>query len=76
MESERSFLPMKTFNRVCVGLLSSLLLTAGLSRAAERLDPLSQQLADQGIAFNSQERAGSPCAAPCIIVKRDVTKIR
>jgi hypothetical protein len=66
---------MKTLNRVWVGLLSSLLLTAGFARAAERLDPLSQQLADQGVAFNSLERAGSPCAAPCIIVRRNVSNL-
>lgn len=69
-------LPMKTINRVVVGLLSSLLLTAGLSRAAERLDPLSNKLSDQSISVNSQERAGIPCAMPCIIVNRDVTQVR
>jgi hypothetical protein len=67
---------MKTFNRVCVGLLSSLLLTAGFSRAAERLDPLSQQLSDQQTSLNSQACARTPASAPCIIVKRDVTKNR
>lgn len=62
---------MNTFKRVFVGLTSSLLLAAGLSRAAERLDPLSQQLSTTDQALAVQNLGPSlPCTLPCHYVPR------
>ena len=63
----------KRFSATQYALFSSLLLTAGLTRAAERLDPLSQQLAGSEIASNPGECATTPCALPCVLNARPLT---
>ena len=61
---EQISLPMKTFKRMALGVISSLLLTVGLARAAQQMDPLSKSLvADKG---SSVDIAPAPnCSAPC-----------
>jgi hypothetical protein len=52
---------MKNTKRLLFGALSSLLLAAGFVRAADRLDPVTSQLADA-----AQAMRGSPdCAQFC-----------
>lgn len=61
---------MKTTQRVWVGLVSSLLLSAGLTRAAEKTDPLSQQLTT-GETLSERSLAPSvACALPCYYMPR------
>jgi hypothetical protein len=64
MKSEVTSSPMKTFKRMALGLISSLLLTAGLARAAQSLDPLSKSIATDQSANRDITPAPS-CSAPC-----------
>jgi hypothetical protein len=56
---------MKTINRIALGTISSLLLSAGMVRAAQHLDPLSNSA---GSNINGADRENSPamsCVQPC-----------
>lgn len=50
---------MKTTSRFILALLSSLLLSAGFVRAAERLDPISRATASQSMAVAPGEDCGT-----------------
>lgn len=54
---------MKRFLRLVLGLVSSLLFTAGLARAASRIDPLS--LTQPKSIQTQAGLAHSPCSIPC-----------
>jgi len=56
---------MKTPTRFLLGLFSSLLLSAGFVRAAERLDPLSHSLATSDAAAAVSDRPAPACTDPC-----------
>lgn len=56
---------MKTLTRIVIGLTSSLLATAGLFRAAEKLDPLTHALGIVVVASSSVDRPGETCVLPC-----------
>ena len=79
------FMPMKTFKRMAFGIISSLLLTVGLARAAQQLDPLSKSVvADKGANidvapapscavpcfFAGNATPAPSCAAPCFLVEK------
>jgi hypothetical protein len=53
--------PMKSINRLALGTISSLLLSAGLTKAAQKLDPLSNST---GNSFTNDSPAGT-CTSPC-----------
>lgn len=73
-EGGSSLSAMNTNKRVFVGLVSSLLLAAGLSRAAERLDPLSHQLTITSESLELHRSGpGLPCATPCVLNVRPLT---
>jgi hypothetical protein len=59
---------MKTINRIALGTMSSLLLSAGLNRAAEKVDPLTKSLRlsmpGSSDAFSA---SANSCATPCYI---------
>ena len=57
---------MKTITRTALGLSSSLLLAAGFSRAAQKLDPLSNSIA--GTVCNMKDKPAAPCGFPCLFV--------
>jgi hypothetical protein len=54
---------MKSINRIALGTISSLLLSAGLTHAAQRLDPLSKSIGNAG--FSSGDSPAGACAVPC-----------
>jgi hypothetical protein len=56
---------MKTINRMALGTISSLLLSAGLARAAQRLDPLSNLIGARNLNSNSNEAPAQTCGVPC-----------
>jgi hypothetical protein len=58
------FGPMKTINRMALGTISSLLLSAGLARAAQKLDPLSKSARNFG--FCAKESPANSCTLPCL----------
>ena len=53
---------MKTINRIALGTISSLLLSAGMARAAQHLDPLSNSL---GNNLDATESPANSCIVPC-----------
>jgi hypothetical protein len=57
---------MKTINRMALGTISSLLLSAGLARAAQKLDPLSNTIGDKDFGPVSKEASASACMFPCM----------
>ena len=61
----RDYQPMKTFNRMAMGTVSSLLLSAGLARAAARLDPLTKALGKSAFRSGPSEAPTSACVVPC-----------
>jgi hypothetical protein len=58
--------PMKTINRMALGTISSFLLSAGLDRAAQKLDPLTQSLSLQDFSSEASEAPAHTCTAPCM----------
>jgi len=57
---------MKTINRMALGTLSSLLLSAGLKRAAQKLDPLTNSIKGRNYNFGCNLAPTSDCVAPCL----------
>jgi hypothetical protein len=55
---------MKTINRIALGTLSSLLLSAGMVQTAERLDPLSNSVGSRK-ATTGRDDASAPGCQPC-----------
>jgi hypothetical protein len=54
---------MKSLRLLILGLVSSALLTVGLSRIASHVDPLAKQ-----VAFSNKSiLSAPPCSTPCII---------
>ena len=47
--------PMKTINRMALGTVSSLLLSAGLARVAARLDPLTRSIGKANFQSSATE---------------------
>jgi hypothetical protein len=56
---------MKTINRMAMGTIASLLLSAGLARTAQKLDPLSNSLSNSDCGRNSNEASANACVLPC-----------
>jgi hypothetical protein len=61
---------MKTLTRMIQGVISSLLLSAGLSEAASRFDPLAQTASrsSEGTVGDSVPSFG--CTLPCLYAPR------
>jgi hypothetical protein len=55
---------MKTINRMALGTIASFLLSAGLARVAQKLDPLSNSLG--GMDLNSNDSPAQTCSVPCL----------
>jgi hypothetical protein len=60
---------MKTINRMALGTISSLLLSAGLTKAAQKLDPLTNSVARFDYGFNGTESPANTCVSPCFFDK-------
>jgi hypothetical protein len=56
---------MKTINRIALGTISSLLLSAGMVQAAQRLDPLSNSIVESGESPTGRQNASAQGCAPC-----------
>lgn len=63
---------MKATLRLTIGLISSLLLSAGFSQAAVRLDPLTHQLKKGSILSTEDPNPTGPCVMPCNYCPRPV----
>jgi hypothetical protein len=59
---------MKTINRMALGTVSSLLLSAGLARVAARLDPLTRSLGKSDSRSSASEAPTSFCMMPCAYI--------
>jgi hypothetical protein len=55
---------MKQINRIALGTLSSILLSAGMTRAAQHLDPLSNTLGSNDKSAGCKTEPCAPCL-PC-----------
>jgi hypothetical protein len=60
------FTPMKTINRMALGTISSLLLSAGLTKAAQKLDPLTTSIGGNNYGFGTNEAPSKTCMLPCM----------
>jgi hypothetical protein len=56
---------MKLLNRTLLGVLSCFLLSAGLSKAAQQLDPLTKSVAIQAPHSGSADVSAMQCTEPC-----------
>jgi len=59
---------MKTINRMALGTISSLLLSAGLTKAAQKLDPLTSSAARMNFGFGVESPTQN-CVSPCFYDK-------
>jgi hypothetical protein len=57
---------MKTINRLALGSISSLLLSAGMVRAAQHLDPLSNSAACTDCDSAASAMPAMSCTTPCM----------
>lgn len=57
---------MKTINRMALGTISSLLLSAGLTKAAQKLDPLTKTIGSGDFGAVSNDAPASACTFPCM----------
>jgi hypothetical protein len=57
---------MKTINRMALGTISSLLLSAGLTKAAQKLDPLTKSIGSGDFGAISNDGPASACTYPCM----------
>jgi hypothetical protein len=62
-----SFSLMKTFKRTSLGIISTLLLAAGLARAAQQVDPLTKSIGLNSHAA-ANEKPSCDCSSPCILI--------
>jgi hypothetical protein len=60
-----AFSPMKTINRMALGTISSLLLAAGFTRTAQKLDPISNAI--DGMSYNMADAPSIGCF-PCLLI--------
>jgi hypothetical protein len=58
---------MKTINRMALGTISSFLLSAGLTHAAQKLDPLTNSIGKLNLQSNANEGSSQTCALPCFV---------
>ena len=56
---------MKILNRTVLGVISCFLITAGLSKAAQQLDPLTRSFAVQSPHSGSADVSAMACNSPC-----------
>jgi len=56
---------MKTINRMALGTITSLLLSAGLTKAAQKLDPLSNSITRSN-GYSRNEAPANSCTMPCL----------
>jgi hypothetical protein len=56
---------MKILNRTLLGVISCFLLSAGLSKAAQQLDPLTKSFAIQSPHSGSADVSAMACNTPC-----------
>lgn len=65
IDGGKSAIAMKNIKRLVLGLVSSLLFTAGFLRAADRFDPINRELNSR----SNENIVGAPdCTLPCHIV--------
>jgi hypothetical protein len=65
---------MKTLNRTLLGAISCFLLTAGLAKAAQQLDPLTKSIAIQGPHSGAADVSAMACSEPCDYMPVSKTK--
>jgi hypothetical protein len=58
---------MKTINRMALGTISSILLSAGLTKAAQKLDPLTNTIGSGDFGAVSKDAPASACTFPCFL---------
>jgi len=58
---------MKTINRMALGTISSFLLSAGLTHAAQKLDPLTKSIGNMNFGSDANEGSSQTCALPCLV---------
>jgi hypothetical protein len=51
---------------MALGTISSLLLSAGLARVAQKLDPLSNSIGNLNLGMNLNEAPTNTCTSPCL----------
>lgn len=51
---------------MALGTISSLLLSAGLAKAAQKLDPLSNSIGNKDFGPVSKEASSGACVFPCL----------
>lgn len=56
---------MKITNRTLLGVISCFLLSAGLAKAAQQLDPLTKSVAIQGSHVGAADVGAMTCTEPC-----------
>jgi hypothetical protein len=67
---------MKIHNRTLFGVISCLLLSAGLAKAAQQLDPLTKSVAVQGTHAGSSDVSAMQCTSPCDYRRSDVSAMQ
>jgi len=60
-----NFWAMKILNRTLLGVISCFLLSAGLAKAAQQIDPLSKTLTIQGPHSGAADVGAMTCTEPC-----------
>ena len=56
---------MKLLNRTLLGVISCFLLSAGLAKAAQQLDPLTKSVSIQGPHSGAADVGAMTCTTPC-----------
>jgi hypothetical protein len=75
-ESDRICSAMKIHNRTLFGVISCFLLSAGLAKAAQQLDPLTKSVAVQGTHSGSADVSAMQCSTPCDYRRGDVSAMQ
>ena len=65
---------MKLLNRTLLGVISCFLLSAGLAKAAQQLDPLTKSVAIQGPHSGAATVSAMDCTSPCMLFPADKSK--
>jgi hypothetical protein len=65
---------MKLLNRTLLGVISCFLLSAGLAKAAQQLDPLTKSVAIQGPHSGAADVGAMTCTTPCQCFPSDKSK--
>jgi hypothetical protein len=52
---------------MALGTLSSFLLSAGLTHAAQKLDPLTKSIGNMNFESDANEGSSQTCALPCYV---------